>query len=102
MYENEGHRYKRILVPFTDGRSKMLPISAELKKGLDSKGKSIKTDIEKAVTLAIIDEKWMEHLCSMDELKDSVNLPLSSKKDPLVIYKNEAYNLFGKFCYTHQ
>ncbi|MEZ5058159.1 MAG: preprotein translocase subunit SecA [Saprospiraceae bacterium] len=100
VYENEGHRYKRILVPFTDGRSKMLPISAELKKGLDSKGKSIKTDIEKAVTLAIIDEKWMEHLRSMDELKDSVQSASFEQKDPLVIYKMEAYNLFESFVYT--
>lgn len=100
VYENEGQRYKRILVPFTDGNSKSRPISAELKKALDTKGKSVKEDIEKAVTLSIIDEKWMDHLRSMDELKDSVQSASFEQKDPLVIYKMEAFNLFENFIYT--
>ena len=53
-----------------------------------------KTNIEKAVTLAIIDEKWKEHLRNMDELKASVQSASFEQKDPLVIYKMEAYNLF--------
>jgi preprotein translocase subunit SecA len=94
VYENEGHRYKRIAVPFTDGRSNPLPIAADLKTALDSKGASIMRDIEKTITLAIIDDHWKEHLRNMDELKDSVQAASFEQKDPLVKYKIEAYNLF--------
>jgi len=94
VYENEGHRYKRIAVPFTDGRSQPLPIAADLKEAVDSKGASIMRDIEKTITLALIDDNWKEHLRSMDELKDSVQAASFEQKDPLVIYKMEAFNLF--------
>ncbi len=97
--ENEGHRYKRIAVPFHDGRPKQLSISANLKEAIASEGKSIMTDIEKAVTLALIDENWKEHLRSMDELKDSVQSASFEQKDPLVIYKMEAYKLFEQLIY---
>jgi len=99
VFTNEGHRYKRIAIPFTDGRQKPLPISADLKEAMDSKGESIMTDIEKAVTLAIIDENWKEHLRSMDELKDSVQAASFEQKDPLVVYKMEAYKLFEELIY---
>ena len=66
---------------------------------MDSKGESIMTDIEKAVTLAIIDENWKEHLRSMDELKDSVQAASFEQKDPLVVYKMEAYKLFEELIY---
>ena len=97
--ENEGHRYKRIAVPFHDGRAKQPTISANLKEAVNSEGKSIMTDIEKAVTLALIDENWKEHLRSMDELKDSVQSASFEQKDPLVIYKMEAYKLFEQLIY---
>ena len=99
VHENEGHRYKRIAIPFTDGRTKMLPISADIELAVKSNGKSIMEDIEKAVSLAIIDEKWKEHLRSMDELKDSVQAASFEQKDPLVVYKMEAYNLFENLIY---
>lgn len=99
VQEAEGHRYRRIAVPFTDGRAKPLNISADLQAAIDSEGKSIMLDIEKAVTLALIDENWKEHLRSMDELKDSVQSASFEQKDPLVIYKMEAYNLFEQFIY---
>ncbi len=101
VHENESHRYKRISIPFTDGDSRrMLPISAGLKEAVESGGKSIMRDIEKAVTLSIIDQKWKEHLRSMDELKESVQAASFEQKDPLVIYKMEAYNLFEEFVYS--
>jgi preprotein translocase subunit SecA len=99
VFEREGHRYRRIAVPYTDGRSRMLPIAAELEDAVKSKGKSIMRDIEKAITLAILDEKWKEHLRSMDELKESVQSASFEQKDPLVIYKMEAYKLFEDLIY---
>ena len=97
VYETKGDQYKRILVPFTDGRSNPMPIAANLEEAVNSKGKSIFRDVEKAVTLAIIDEKWKEHLRSMDELKESSQAASFEQKDPLVVYKMEAYNLFEQF-----
>ncbi len=94
VYETEGHRYKRIAVPFTDGRNNPLPIAADLKIAVTSGGASIMRDIEKTITLAILDDHWKEHLRNMDELKDSVQSASFEQKDPLVKYKIEAYNLF--------
>jgi len=99
VLEKEGNRYKRISVPFTDGRSKMLPVSADLQDAVDSNGKTVMRDIEKAVTLSMIDDKWKEHLRSMDELKDSSQAASFEQKDPLVVYKMEAFNLFEDLIY---
>ncbi|MBK8278882.1 MAG: preprotein translocase subunit SecA [Saprospiraceae bacterium] len=94
VHDREGQRYKRISIPFTDGRARMLPISADIEPAVKSKGKSIMLDIEKAITLSLIDDSWKEHLRNMDELKDSVQGASFEQKDPLVIYKMEAYELF--------
>lgn len=99
VYENEGHRYKRIQLPFTDGSKNPLMLTADIKKAVETEGKSIKTDIEKAVTLAIIDDNWKEHLRSLDELKDSVQSASFEQKDPLVVFKMEAYELFEGLIY---
>lgn len=98
VHKNEGHRFKRIGIPFTDG-SRKLGIAADLEDAVKSSGKSIMKDIEKAVSLAIIDERWKEHLRSMDELKDSVQAASFEQKDPLVVYKMEAFNLFEDLIY---
>ncbi len=99
VYENEGHRYKYIALPITDGSNRQLPISANLENAVETEGESIIQDIEKAVTLALIDENWKEHLRSMDELKESVQGASFEQKDPLVIYKMEAYELFEQLIF---
>lgn len=100
VYDNEGHRYKRIAIPFTDGRANPLPISASLEDSVKSNGKTIMREIEMAVMLALIDENWKEHLRSMDELKESSQAASFEQKDPLVIYKMEAYDLFEQLIYS--
>ena len=92
--EEQPGRYKRIIIPFTDGSTHPLGITADIEKAIDTNGRSIISDIEQTVTLAIIDDQWKEHLRSMDELKASTNLASFEQKDPLVIYKMEAYKLF--------
>jgi preprotein translocase subunit SecA len=99
VYDNEGHRYKRISIPFTDGRKHALPVSADLKEAIDSKGRSVMVDIEKAVSLSLIDDHWKEHLRHMDDLKESAQAASFEQKDPLVIYKMEAYELFENLVY---
>ncbi len=94
VQEEQPGRYKRIIVPFTDGSTHPLTITADIEKALETNGRSIIADIEQTVTLAIIDEHWKEHLRSMDELKTSTSLASFEQKDPLVVYKMEAYKLF--------
>jgi len=96
VYEAEGHKYKRIAIPYTDGRAKQLNISAGLEEAIESDGGTIMRDIEKAIMLALIDENWKEHLRAMDELKESSQSASFEQKDPLVIYKMESFNLFEK------
>ena len=100
VYENQGHQYKRILLPIEDGTGHPLQLTADLKRAVDSNGKTIAIDIEQAVALALIDDNWKEHLRAMDELKDSVQAATFEQKDPLVIYKMEAYRLFEELIYS--
>jgi preprotein translocase subunit SecA len=93
VHAREGHRYKRIVVPYTDG-TLGLNISADMEEAIDTEGKSIMQDVEKVATLALIDDAWKEHLRNIDDLKESVQGASFEQKDPLVIYKMEAYNLF--------
>ena len=93
VFENEGDRYERIVVPFTDG-IKTLQVVTNLKEAYESNGKSLINDFEKNITLAIIDENWKDHLRKMDDLKQSVQNASYEQKDPLLIYKFEAFELF--------
>jgi preprotein translocase subunit SecA len=93
VYENPNNHYERIIVPFTDG-IKSLNVVTDLKKAYESQGAQLVADFEKNITLAIVDEAWKKHLRKMDELKTSVQLAVHEQKDPLLIYKLEAFNLF--------
>ncbi len=93
VFEREGQRYKRIVVPFTDGVLN-LNISADMENAVQTNGRSIMHDVEKVANLALIDDAWKEHLRNVDDLKESVQSASFEQKDPLVIYKMEAYNLF--------
>ncbi|WP_242085963.1 preprotein translocase subunit SecA [Aestuariivivens sediminis] len=93
VYETQGDKFKRIVVPFTDG-VKTLNVVTDLEKAYKTNGKQLITDFEKNITLAIIDDAWKTHLRKMDELKQSVQLAVHEQKDPLLIYKFEAFELF--------
>lgn len=99
VYENQGDRYERIVVPFTDG-TKTLQVITNLKEAYETKGKELVTDFEKNITLAIIDESWKDHLRQMDELKQSVQNATYEQKDPLLIYKFESFELFNSMIET--
>ncbi|CAM3469629.1 preprotein translocase subunit SecA [Flavobacterium chungbukense] len=93
VYEEPNNHFERIVVPFTDG-IKTLNVVTDLKKAYDSEGAQLIADFEKNITLSIVDEAWKKHLRKMDELKQSVQLAVHEQKDPLLIYKLEAFNLF--------
>ena len=93
VYKSHSGTYENIIIPFTDGR-KTLQVTANLENSVETNGKNIPKAIEKGVTLAIIDEFWKEHLREMDDLKQSVQNAVYEQKDPLLIYKFEAIELF--------
>ncbi|ALJ04614.1 preprotein translocase subunit SecA [Pseudalgibacter alginicilyticus] len=93
VYETQRDKFKRIVVPFTDG-IKTLNVVTDLEKAYETNGKQLITDFEKNIALAIIDDAWKTHLRKMDELKQSVQLAVHEQKDPLLIYKFEAFELF--------
>ncbi|NNE26765.1 MAG: preprotein translocase subunit SecA [Saprospiraceae bacterium] len=100
VQQAEGHRYKRIAVPYVNpATEKAINIAADLEAAVNSEGDTIMKDIEKAISLAFIDNNWKEHLRSMDELKDSVQAASFEQKDPLVVYKMEAYDAFEELVY---
>ena len=93
VFENPNNKYEKIVVPFTDGE-KTLKVVTHLETAYLTKGKNLIEDFERNISLAIIDETWKNHLRKMDELKQSVQLAVHEQKDPLLIYKFEAFELF--------
>jgi preprotein translocase subunit SecA len=93
--QQQGNHIENVIVPFTDGR-KGMQVLANMEKTLNSNGAELVNALEKTVTLALIDDAWKEHLRAMDDLKQSVQTATYEQKDPLVIYKMEAYNIFKK------
>ena len=93
VYQRPDNKFERIVVPFTDG-VKSLNVVTNLKEAYETEGKSLIDDFERNITLALIDNAWKIHLRKMDELKQSVQLAVHEQKDPLLIYKFEAFELF--------
>lgn len=93
--QQQGSHIENVIVPFTDGRRGMQAL-ANMEKTLNSGGAELVNALERTVTLALIDDAWKEHLRAMDDLKQSVQTATYEQKDPLVIYKMEAYNIFKK------
>jgi preprotein translocase subunit SecA len=89
----QGAHIENVVVPFTDGR-KGLQVLTNLDKTVNSNGAELVQSLEKTVTLNLIDDEWKEHLRAMDDLKQSVQTAHYEQKDPLVIYKGEAYRMF--------
>src|SRR5438067_1108007 len=57
-------------------------------------GEELMGALERFLLLQIIDERWREHLFDMDYLREGIHLRAAAQIDPLVAYKNEAFNLF--------
>ncbi len=91
----QGRHIENVVVPFTDGK-KLIQVLSPLQATIDSKGLEMVNALERTAALAIIDDAWKEHLRSMDDLKQSVQTASYEQKDPLVIYKMEAFELFRK------
>lgn len=96
VHAERGATVKDIMVPISDG-IKQIGVVVNLEKMLETEGRELIRSLEKSVTLAIIDQNWKEHLRDMDDLKQSVQNAVYEQKDPLLIYKFEAFEMFKRF-----
>lgn len=97
--QKDGTAIPNIAVPFTDG-IKGINVQADLVETIESNGQALIDTLEKNITLSMIDEEWKEHLRTMDDLRQSVQMASYEQKDPLLIYKFEAFELFKKMLIT--
>ncbi|WP_296158923.1 SEC-C metal-binding domain-containing protein, partial [uncultured Porphyromonas sp.] len=95
FYKEHGSQVEQIYVPVTDGRL-MYNVVTNLKEAVESKSQSIAKSFMKTILLYTIDEAWERHLLAMDELQNAVRTASYENKDPLVIFKVEAYDLFKR------
>ena len=89
----QNSQIENVAVPFTDGK-KAMQVVAPIEKVIDTGGSELMNALERSITLGIIDEAWKEHLRAMDDLRHSVQTAGYEQKDPLVVYKIEAFAAF--------
>ena len=90
--EEKGAKGK-LGIPVSDGR-RIFNVQTDIMTAYEDGGKSVGKAWEKTVLLSSIDKAWQEQLREMDELRKSVQNASYEQKDPLVIYKLEAYELW--------
>lgn len=91
--KEQGNHIENVAVPFSDGK-KAIQAIVNLDKYAETKGYELMSALERNITLALIDDAWKEHLRAMDDLRHSVQTAGYEQKDPLVIYKIEAFGAF--------
>ena len=91
--KEQGNHIENVAVPFTDGK-RGIQVLTNLDKYLATEGMELNNALERTIALALIDDAWKEHLRAMDDLRHSVQTAGYEQKDPLVIYKIEAFSAF--------
>lgn len=91
----QGERIENVVVPMTDG-THQYQLTVNMNKALETDCRAMIHELEKSATLSILDNEWKEHLRELDELKQSSHNAQYEQKDPLLIYKIESFELFGK------
>ncbi|MFH1910028.1 MAG: preprotein translocase subunit SecA [bacterium] len=86
--EKDESLHKEILDKISDEEKKSFEANIE---GYEDK---VVRDIEKRIYLSVMDQLWVEHLNTMDQLRDSIGLRGYGQVDPLVAYKQESLSLF--------
>jgi preprotein translocase subunit SecA len=90
---SQGSHIQNVAVPFTDGK-KAIQVVASIDKVVATEGAELMQALERSITLGLIDDAWKEHLRAMDDLRHSVQTAGYEQKDPLVVYKIEAFAAF--------
>ena len=93
--KDQGSHIENVIVPVGDGKI-VHNVLVNLDKNVSSNGATLVAQAEKNISLSFIDDAWKEHLRAMDDLKQSVQTATYEQKDPLVIYKMEAFELFRR------
>ncbi|HRN95717.1 MAG TPA: preprotein translocase subunit SecA, partial [Chitinophagales bacterium] len=93
IHRERGEQIKNVVIPYSDGIHG-LNVFVELQPTIDSNGANLRSAFERSITLVLIDDAWKRHLRAMDDLKQEVQTAGYEQKDPLVIYKIEAFKLF--------
>ncbi len=93
VYRENGDKIDNIVIPFTDG-IRGIQLYVPLKESVEQNAVPVIQTLEKSITLSMIDDAWKDHLRAMDDLRTSVRMASYEQKDPLLIYKFEAFNLF--------
>ncbi|MCU0450712.1 MAG: preprotein translocase subunit SecA [Bernardetiaceae bacterium] len=96
LHAHQGATVREVMIPFSDGRRR-LGIVADLEQAVKTQGRSVVQAMEQNIVLALIDQYWKEHLREMDDLRQQVQFATLEQKDPLLIYKFEAFELFKNF-----
>ncbi|HEX9232643.1 MAG TPA: preprotein translocase subunit SecA [Blattabacteriaceae bacterium] len=86
----------QVTIPISDG-TRIFYLTSDLGRLYESR--AFMEDIEKMVILEIIDEKWKDHINNMDNLRSYVQNSIYEQKDPLLIYKREAFHLFQRVIF---
>ncbi len=98
----EGIYFPRGAVALSDGELKTADLASVLYeaalKTYESKeaayGENIMREIERVITLRVVDEYWMDHIDAMDDLKQGIHLRSYGQHDPVVEYKQQGYEMF--------
>lgn len=93
IHRERGDQIKNVVIPFSDGIHG-INVFVELQPVIETNGANLRAAFERAITLVLIDDAWKRHLRAMDDLKQEVQTAGYEQKDPLVIYKIEAFKLF--------
>jgi preprotein translocase subunit SecA len=90
----ESQFLSRVIEIHLTDRQRVMRFFPSIREALETEGRSIIREFEKSLTLSVIDDHWKEHLRQMDDLRQSVQTAVFEQKDPLLVYKKEAYNIF--------
>lgn len=93
VFSDTEKKPERVFVDFSDGHRRMRMV-VKVEDVIKTQGQEINHSLERTTMLALIDERWTEHLRSLDEVKEGIGLRAYGQRDPLVEYKMEAFRLF--------
>ncbi|MFO8028968.1 MAG: preprotein translocase subunit SecA [Cyclonatronaceae bacterium] len=94
VHENDTpNKPTNVQILFTDGVKRMRVV-VNIEQAVQNEGREVVRALERSAVLAVIDERWMEHLRDLDSVKQGVGLRAFGQKDPLLEYKREAFNMF--------
>ena len=99
IFNDRGAVIENVVVPIQEG-NKQIQIPVTLREFVETEGKNLKAHLEKFAGLAFIDAAWKDHLREMDDLKQNAQNASYEQKDPLLIYKFSAFDLFKQLLGT--